>query len=177
MNLSLLVPALLALGLGFAAAGQLIEVFRFQLEDDKFVLRVSMTEPQFGFAAGAQVESTIAGGIVMPVSLGQTVRFDLLRASGSGSSKPHCFTIADLSIDQCLDPGDSVANFAITFTTTGEFIIDDSSDPGAHGDAKFVVTAPTPVPGMSGSALGALAALLVGTFAWAVRHRLRATTA
>ena len=116
------------------------EVEQFVLEDAKFQLRVSTTETQFGFPAGARVGSTHPGGIVMPVDLGETVRFGRLRSSGSRSTVLHCFTVADLGIDECFEPGFSIEPFEITFTAAGEFTIDDSTDPGVHGVAKFVVT-------------------------------------
>ena len=121
-------------------AGDLIELDQFVLEDNKFELRMGDTG-HFGFDPFLRIPTIIGVlEIVMdPIVVGETVRFGRLRSSGSRSTVLHCFTVADLSIDECFDPGQSVDDFEITFTTAGEFIIDDSTDPGAHGVAKFVV--------------------------------------
>ena len=125
-----------------AAAGDLIELDQFVLEDAKFELRIGDNIGRFGYDPFLRIPTIIGVlEIVMgPIVVGETVRFDRLRTSGSKSTVLHCFTVADLGIDECFDPGSGVDDFEVTFMAAGEFIVDDSTDPGAHGVAKFVVT-------------------------------------
>ena len=121
-------------------------------EVGNFELRMGAT-PHWGYEAFQRI-LTEAGGvteIVMgPIPLGGSVVFDRCRQSGSRSSKTHHMTIERLGIDFNLDPaagggavgvgGDPNDNCVIgPFLEPGEYFIDDSTDPGEHGVAKFVV--------------------------------------
>ena len=129
----------------------------FVLEDGKFELRMGSTA-YFGYEAEQRIP-TIPGliEIVMgPMQVGDTISFARCRQSGSRSTKPHRMTIEALGIDHILsadegggavgDSDDPNNNCEFTFTEPGTFIIDDSTDPGEHGVAKFIVEAGPPVP-------------------------------
>ena len=86
--------------------------------------------------------STVDGlaEIVMgPIQVGDTISFARLRSSGSRSSKEHHFTIEGLGIDILLDSGAADELLKIELDKAGTFLIDDSSDPGAHGVVKIIV--------------------------------------
>ena len=132
------------------AQGTTWTVDDFVLEDNKFELRMG-PNAYWGYNADQDIP-TIAGliEIVMgPIQVGDTVSFSRCRQSGSRSTKPHRMTIEKLGIDHKLsadegggsvgDNDDPTNNCEFTFTAPGEYIIDDSSDPGAHGVAKFIV--------------------------------------
>jgi len=110
---------------------------RWQIEDGLFELRMGETNA-WGYAAGESIQSTAEGGIVMTISLGQTIKFGELRTSTSRSTKDHHFTITELGIDETLIPG---ARYEFSFTPdqAGTFTIFDSEDPDAHGVATLVV--------------------------------------
>ena len=107
------------------------------VEDGRFQLRMG-PQPYWGYEADARPYADEVGGIVMTVKVGDTIIFETLRQSGSRSTVPHFFTIEAMGIDIALADG-NIEPFELTFDTAGEFIIDDSSDPGSHGDAKIVV--------------------------------------
>ena len=127
----------------------------FILTDGHFELRMGGTA-YWGYQAEQRI-STIPGliEIVMgPIQVGETLSFARCRQTGSRSSKTHHMTIEALGIDHNLDDGrfgadpaggavgdlgDPTNNCAFTFTAPGEYIIDDATDPGQHGVAKFVV--------------------------------------
>ena len=129
---------------------------QFVVEDGKFELRMADTA-YWGYDAFQRIP-TIAGllEIVMgPIQVGETVSFARCRQSGSRSTKPHHMIVEGLGIDHNLDvgtgggpvgdSGDPNNNCEFTFTAPGVYIIDDSTDPGAHGVAKFIVEAVGPV--------------------------------
>ncbi len=131
----------------------------FVVEDGKFELRMGATA-YFGYDAEQRIP-TIPGliEIVMgPMQVGDTISFARCRQSGSRSTKAHHMTIEALGIDHNLDgtygtggasvgdSDDTSNNCEFTFTEPGTFIIDDSTDPGEHGVAKFIVEAGPPVP-------------------------------
>ena len=130
----------------------------FIVADGNFELLMGAT-PYWGYEAEARV-STIGGlnEIVMgPIQVGETVAFDRCRQSGSRSTKPHHMTIEALGIDHNLDGisgtgggtvgvvDDPTNNCEFTFTEPGEYLIDDSTDPGAHGVAVFIVCTVCPL--------------------------------
>ena len=128
-------------------ASDIIKLDSFVVEDGKFELRMGDTSV-FGFDAEQRIP-TISGlvEIVMgPILVGETVSFGRCRMSASRSTKAHHMTIEALGIDFNLNEspvgvsGNPDDNCVIgPFTAPGEFFIDDSTDPGAHGVAKFVV--------------------------------------
>ncbi|MCH8974189.1 MAG: hypothetical protein IH869_03855 [Chloroflexi bacterium] len=124
---------------------------QFVVEDGKYELRMGDTA-MFGYDAEQRVP-TIAGLIEIvfgPIQVGDTVVFGRCRQSGSRSTKEHRLTVEKLGLDHNLfgdtgggsigdsDDPDNNCVFG-PFTEPGEYIIDDSTDPGEHGVAKFVV--------------------------------------
>ena len=109
-------------------------VDQFILEDGKFELR--MAGAAWGYEASQRISSAEGDGIVMTVKVGDTITWDIFTVSGARSSKPHTFGIADMGIE-FVPPGRDPHE--ITFDTAGTFIIDDPTDPGAHGNAKVIV--------------------------------------
>ena len=116
-------------------AGAVYAVDQFVIEDGKFELRMG-SQPYWGYEAQQRISSTDGDGIVMTVKVGETIAFDIFTVSGRRSTKPHQFTIEALGID-IVPPGREPQDF--TFDTAGTFVIDDSSDPGEHGNAKIIV--------------------------------------
>ena len=130
----------------FVPAGGTTYVLReFVAEDGRFELRMGETA-YFGYDAEARIP-TIAGLveiIIGPIAVGDTISFARCRQSASRSTRLHRMTIEALGIDYNLERGvgdinDPNNNCEFTFTAPGEYLIDDSTDPGAHGVAKFIV--------------------------------------
>ena len=127
-------------------AGTVWTVDQIVLEDGRIQLRMA-SQSYWGYGAGERPYADEVGGIVMTVKVGDTIKFDRIRQSGGRSTTAHHFTIEGLGIDFNLDdgrfgsdpPGGPQEPFEIKLETAGEFIIDDSSDPGSHGSAKIVV--------------------------------------
>ena len=122
---------------GGGGGGTVFSVADFVVEDGRFQLRMG-PQPYWGYEADARPFADEVGGLVMTVKVGDTIMFETLRQSGSRSTVPHFFTIEAMGINIALADG-NVEPFELTFDTAGEFIIDDSSDPGSHGDVKIVV--------------------------------------
>ena len=102
-------------------------------------------------------------GIVIPLQVGDTVRFEQVRQSAD-STTAHFFTVErqdlarsvglgdegaeEVDIDFNLDdgrfgsdpPGGPLDLYEISFAEPGLFIISDSAHPRGHGSARFVVT-------------------------------------
>ena len=130
-----------ASGAGAGAGGTVWAVEQMVMEDGRIQLRMG-PQAYWGYAAGDRPYADEVGGLVMTVKVGDTITFDTIRMSGSRSTKPHHFTIEGLGIDLNLDEGTGgsrVEPYEIKLETAGEFIIDDSTDPGLHGSAKIVV--------------------------------------
>ena len=138
------------------AQGTTWELDQFVVEDGKFELRVG-SKDIFSYKADQRV-TTIAGLIeivIGPIQVGDTVVFGRCRQSGSRSTKMHHLTVEKLGVDHNLDDGrwgsdppggavgdsDDPNNNCVfgPFPEPGEYIINDSTDPDAHGVAKFVV--------------------------------------
>lgn len=117
------------------STGIIYSVAQFIIEDGKFNLRMGGT-PYWGYDAEASILSDEGEGIVMTFKVGDTLAIDIFTVSGRRSSKPHQFTIEGMGID-IVPPGRDPHD--IVFETAGTFIIDDSSDPGEHGNAKIIV--------------------------------------
>ena len=109
-------------------------VDQFIIEDGKFELR--MAGAAWGYEAAQRVSSAEGDGIVMTVGVGDTIAWDVFTVSGARSSIPHTFGIAGMGLE-VVPPGRDP--YEITFDTAGTFIIDDPTDPGAHGNAKVIV--------------------------------------
>ena len=120
-------------------AAVVYELRRFQIEDDLFELRMG-PESYWGYDADARIGAPGGDGLVITIKLGDTIRFGALRTSSSRSTKNHHFTITELGIDVELGPGDRIEPYELTPEIAGEFVIDDSSDPGAHGKVLLIVT-------------------------------------
>ncbi len=131
----------------------------FSIEDGIFVLRTGRPtegyapDGVFGWPPGVQVPSVgLPGGIVMNVAVGDTIRFDTIRQSGSRSTVAHRFTVEALGIDINLDdgrygsdpPGGPAQPWEHTFTEPGDLIITCSLHPDDHGEAKFAVSERSP---------------------------------
>ena len=109
------------------------------MEDGLIELRMG-SETYWGYGPDTRPKSNSADGLLITVRVGDTIHFDTLRQSGSRSTKPHHLTIEGLGIEHDLSV-DRVEPFEIgPFTEPGEYIIDDSTDPGEHGGFKIVVT-------------------------------------
>ena len=124
----------------------------FVVEDGSFELRMGNTA-YWGYEAG-QRPFTVHGLVdivIGPIQVGETVSFSSCRQSGGRSTKPHHMTVEGVGVDHNLDDAygtggaavgdnaDPASNCEFTFDVPGEYIIDDSTDPGEHGVAKFVV--------------------------------------
>ena len=119
-------------------AGSTYVVDAIVAEDGLFELRMG-PDTYWGYGPDTRPKSNSDDGLVMTVRVGDTIRVDTLRQSGSRSTKPHHLTIEGLGIDHDLSAG-RVEPFEIgPFTETGEYIIDDSTDSGEHGSFKIVV--------------------------------------
>ena len=107
------------------------------VEDGVFELRMGL-EGYWGYAPGDRVSTRGGDEIVMTARVGDTITINLVRQSGSRSTKPHRFTIEGLGIDAPLADA-NVAVLELKLDAAGTFLIDDSSDPGEHGSARIVV--------------------------------------
>ena len=128
----------------------------FVVEDSKFELRMDETA-YWGYDAFQRIQSSPPPEIVMgPIQVGGTISFDRCRQSSARSTVTHHMTVEALSIDHNLDDGrfgsdppggpigdseDPNNNCEFTFDAPGEYVIDDSTDPGEHGVARFIVDA------------------------------------
>ena len=126
------------------AGGTVWLVDQMVMEDGRMQLRMG-SESLWGYGGTERPYADEVGGFVLTVKVGDTIRFETIRQSGGRSTKGHHFTIEGLGIDLNLDDdfgggGASVEPFEIgPFTEPGEYISDDSTDPGSHGSAKIVV--------------------------------------
>ena len=120
-------------------SGSVYKIDTWVIEDNLFQLRMG-TEHYWGYNAEDRINSTAGDGIVMTVKVGDKILFETLRRSSSRSTKPHRLTIEGLSIDFDAGAVSGEPYEVGPFTEPGEYIIDDSSDPGAHGNAKIIVT-------------------------------------
>ncbi len=126
----------------------------FVVEDGKFELRMGRTA-YWGYQAG-QRPWTVRGlveVVIGPIQVGETVSFSSCRQSAGRSTEAHHMTVEGIGVDYNLDDtygtggaavgdsGDPANNCEFTFTEPGEYLIDDSTDPGEHGVAKFIVEA------------------------------------
>ncbi len=124
----------------------------FVVEDGKFELRMGPTA-YWGYEAG-QRPWTVRGLVeivIGPIQVGETVSFSSCRQSSDRSTEAHHMAVEGIGVDYNLDDtygtggaavgdsGDPANNCEFTFTEPGEYLIDDSTDPGDHGVAKFVV--------------------------------------
>ena len=121
--------------------GIVYNVDRFQVEDNLFQVRMGF-EPFWGYGVEERINATEGDGIVMTINLGDTIKFDALRTSGSRTTKQHHFAIAGLGIDVETGPGVRIEPYELKPEITGEFVIDDPSDPGKHGKALLIVNEP-----------------------------------
>ena len=124
------------------ATGTVYEVDAFVVEDGNFEMR--MLEGYWGYQMEGR-PSTRAADLLITAKVGDTIKFGVIRQSGSRSTKAHHFTIEALGIDMNLDEtfgtgGARVEFVEIKLDTAGTFVIDDSTDPGEHGKATIVVT-------------------------------------
>ena len=120
-------------------AGTVYNLDRFQVEDNLFQLRIAAT-PYWGYDADARINATEGDGIVMTIKLGDTLKFDRLGTSSSRTTVDHRLTIEGLGIDLEIAPGFRLEPWELKPDKAGEFVIDDSSDPGAHGKVLLIVT-------------------------------------
>ena len=120
-------------------SGTVWNISRIRIEDDNFQLRVG-AGAKWGYDAEARIESKAGDGWVMTIALGDTIVLERLENRGSTN---HNFTIAGLGIDVAMTPEQRIEPFRLKPEQAGEFMIDDSIDPGAHGQAKLIVTEST----------------------------------
>ena len=123
------------------STGTVYDVDAFVVEDGNFEMR--MLEGYWGYQTEGR-PSTRAGELLIKAKVGDTIKFGVIRQSGSRSTKAHHFTIEGLGIDINLDEsygtgGARVEPFEIKLDQAGTFVIDDSTDPGEHGKATLVV--------------------------------------
>lgn len=118
-------------------AGTVYNPNRFRIEDGYFELRMG-SEPYWGYNAEDRIDSTAGDGLVLTIKLGDTIKFNRLE-NRTDSGVVHHFTIADLGIDIEIAPDQRIEPFELKPDKAGEFLIDDSSDPGAHGKALLIV--------------------------------------
>ena len=116
--------------------GTVWNISRVRIMDDWFQLRVG-SDAKWGYEADARIDSREGDGWVMTIALGDTIAMERLENRGSTN---HNFTIADLGIDIAMTPDQRIEPFKVKPEKVGEFVIDDSTDPGAHGKAKLIVT-------------------------------------
>ncbi len=124
----------------------------FVVEDGKFELRMGKTA-YWGYEAD-QRPWTVRGLVeivIGPIHVGETVSFSSCRQSDGRSTEAHHMTVEGVGVDHNLDgtygtggatvgdSNDPANNCEFTFDAPGEYIIDDSTDPGEHGVAKFIV--------------------------------------
>ena len=124
------------------AGGTVYEVEAFVVEDGLYEMR--MLEGYWGYQMEGR-PTTRGAEILITAKVGDTIKFGVIRQSGSRSTKAHHFTIEGLGIDINLDEeygtgGARAEPFEIKFEQAGTFVIDDSTDPGEHGTATIVVT-------------------------------------
>ena len=143
----------------FAGAGEPMtyNLDEFWVDDRKFGIR--MGETAYWAYEAQQRWTTIPGliEIVMgPIHVGDTISFATCYQFGILSTRAHHMTVEKLGIDHNLDdgrwgsdppggavgdPDDPTNNCEFTFDAPGDYLIEDSTDPGAKGVAKFVVEA------------------------------------
>ena len=117
------------------------EIDEIVMEDNKIELRIG-TEPYWGYAARDRLSSTEGDGLLITAFVGDTLEIGAVRQSDDRSSKDHTLTIEGLGVEiptagrlPLRDP--EAEKVVIQFDNPGTFVVDDSSDPGAHG--KFVI--------------------------------------
>ena len=120
-------------------AGTVYKLDRFQVEDNLFQLRIGGTS-YWGYDVESRINATEGDGIVMTIKLGDTLKFDRLGTSSSRTTVDHRLTIEGLGIDLEIGPGFRLEPWELKPDKAGEFVIDDSSDPGAHGKVLLIVT-------------------------------------
>ena len=121
-------------------------VNEFKLEDPDFNITLGGTG-YWGYAANSTVQAASGDGIIMTITLGETIRFKNIRSTGNPDDRgEHRFTIADLDIDIDLPTGSETAADApfydIKPDKAGYFVIDDANHPGEHGTMAIVVIGP-----------------------------------
>ena len=122
-----------------AGSGTIYDLDRFQIEDNLFQLRMGPT-PYWGYDAEARIDATAGDGIVMTIKLGDTLKFSRLGTSSRRTLTDHHLTIAGLGIDLEVPVGFRLEPWELKPDKAGEFVIDDSTDPGAHGKVLLIVT-------------------------------------
>ena len=122
-----------------AGSGTIYNLDRFQIEDNLFQLRMG-PESYWGYDAEARIDATAGDGIVMTIKLGDTLKFSRLGTSSSRTLTDHHLTIAGLGIDLEVPVGFRLEPWELKPDKAGEFVIDDSTDPGAHGKWLLIVT-------------------------------------
>ena len=122
-----------------AGSGTIYDLDRFQIEDGLFQLRMG-SESYWGYDAEARIDATEGDGIVMTIKLGDTLKFSRLGTSSSRTLTDHHLTIAGLGIDLEVPVGFRLEPWELKPDKAGEFVIDDSTDPGAHGKWLLIVT-------------------------------------
>ena len=121
--------------------GIVYELDRFQVEDNLFQLRIG-SEPHWGYAAEERIDATAGDGIVMTINLGDTLKFSRLGTSSRRTTKDHRLAITELGIDIEVGPGVRIEPWELKPEKAGEFVIDDPTDPGAHGKVLLIVNEP-----------------------------------
>ena len=122
--------------------GTVYEVAEFVVEDGVFELRMG-PDAYWGYEPEQHV-SSLADGIVIELSPGDTLRIGTLRSSSSRSTMPHGITMVGLGVDIDLAPGESREGVEIAVCEVGTYAIDDFRDRGGHGLADIVVKEPPP---------------------------------
>ena len=117
-------------------AGTVYNIARIRIQDGLFQLRMG-ADAYWGYEAEARMNSTAGDGWVMTIKLGDTIMLERLEDRGTVN---HNFTIAELGIDIAMTPDQRIEPFKLKPDKVGEFVIDDSSDPGAHGKVLLIVT-------------------------------------
>ena len=122
-----------------AGSGTIYDLDRFQIEDNLFQLRMG-PESYWGYDGEARIDATAGDGIVMTIKLGDTLKFSRLGTSSSRTLTDHHLTIAGLGMDLEIPVGFRLEPWELKPDKAGEFVIDDSTDPGAHGKWLLIVT-------------------------------------
>ena len=120
-------------------AGTIYRLDRFQVEDGLFQLRTG-AEGYWGYGPDERINANEGDGIVMTIKLGDTLKFSRLGTSSSRTLTDHHLTIAGLGIDLEIPVGFRLEPWELKPDKAGEFVIDDSTDPGAHGKWLLIVT-------------------------------------
>ena len=116
-------------------AGTVWNIGRVRIMDDWYQLRIG-SEAKWGYEADSRLDNR-EGDLVMTIALGDTIAMERLENRGTTN---HNFTIAGLGIDVAMTPDQRIEPYEFTPDKAGEFLIDDSLDPGAHGTIRLIVT-------------------------------------